>query len=95
MKKIIFVLLLFAGSVTLAYAGGSFPCGDHKTVVKEILAVKGQGFLATAITKRGIVLQVFTSRQDGSFSIIGIDDNGLSCLLLSGTDWAFAAERRI
>ncbi len=92
MRKILAIALLMAGTAAFAYAGKGFSCQPHKDMVKEIIGVKGQGFLATAVTHQGLVLQFFLNRA-GEFSVIGIDDQELSCVLLSGHDWAFAVER--
>ncbi len=92
MKKMLAIVLLVAGMAAFAHAGKGISCRPHKDMVKDIIGVKGQGFLATAIARQGIVLQFFVNRA-GEFSVIGIDDSEISCVLLSGNDWAFAVER--
>ena len=95
MKKTVLTFLFLAGMLSLAYAGKGFYCRDHKEMIKEILSVRKQAFLATAITGQGLVLQVFVSVRDGGFSVIGIGNDGGSCLLLSGNEWMYAMERKI
>lgn len=93
MKKIFFVALFLTVAVSLAFAGSGFPCSLHREMLNDVLARKQQAFLATAIARQGIVLQFFASPGHG-FSVIGVGADGQSCLLLSGSGWLYAAERK-
>lgn len=95
MKRLVIFLLLLAGAASACHAARGFACRPHAALVKDIIAQRQQAFLATAIARPGIVLQVFVRAGDGSFTVIGIDDGGHACTLLSGTDWVFSAERKI
>jgi len=60
-----------------------------------ITALKsGYAYLATAIDSRGIVLVFFINRE-GFFQIVGVDDNQSACVLVQGSEWRFAMERKI
>lgn len=95
MKRLFLFLLLCAGAAACAHAAGGFACQPHAVLVKDIIARQQQAFLATAIARPGIVLQVFVHGRSGDFTVIGIDDDGRACTLLQGEDFAFAAERKI
>ena len=96
MKKTLAALAAVLLTLALATAGraaqGS-PCAPHQAVAKEILSARGEAFVATAIDRRGLVVQVFAAHQAGTFSIVAVDRAGLACILLSGRDWRLADER--
>jgi hypothetical protein len=95
MKRFLIALLFCAGGISFACAAGGFACEPHAALVKDIIARRQQGFLATAIAKPGLVLQIFVNGGSGDFTVIGVGDDGRACALLQGTDWVFAAERKI
>lgn len=66
----------------------SYKCGTHKEVVLKNFA-EGYAFTATAITDRGLVIQLFINLNTGEFRFIGVDDDGNSCVTLAGYEWAF------
>lgn len=94
MRKAALLVLFLATALPLAHAGESFPCGNRQDMVRTIFVQNRQAFIATAITSRGLTLEVFASPQDG-FSILGVAKNGEACLLLAGGSWSFVAERRL
>ena len=87
------LLLSILFLATAAYpAAANYKCGTHKEVLMKQLA-DGYAFVATAITDRGLVIQMFLNLNTGRFRFLGVDENGKSCVVLAGQQWNFIMMR--
>ena len=88
------VLFLIAGLLpTLAAAastpsvGARMPCHDYQTIVDTLGKRYGEAPVSLGLQTNGNVLQVFTSEESGSWTILSVAPSGLGCIVAAGKDW--------
>lgn len=84
----------------LFYAGYAYPqeerfsCRPAKEMIVKNLADE-YAYLATMITDRTVVVQIYVNLHNGKWRIIGIDNDQNACQLMQGDDFIFAMGRII
>lgn len=68
-----------------------FDC--HPSAQLMMDAMRGnQGLLATAITDKAEVIQIFLNKETWEWTQIAVDGDLRGCVMKRGTDWQFALE---
>lgn len=87
-------LLLTAGLVLLLTKDAYAICAKHKDMALSLMQ-NGYGFAATAITDQNNVIQLYINTHDGSWIILGVDNDMQACVLVHGLQWYGVKERAI
>jgi len=61
-------------------------CGTHGSVVDNLKKGYSETPASMGVTNGGAVIEVFTS-EEGTWTLVITQPNGLSCLIASGENW--------
>jgi hypothetical protein len=80
--------LLFAWTLVLPLAAKAEPaCGHHADVLKELADRYKETPVALGLASNGNLLEVFSTDNGATWTIIVTSPNGTSCLVAAGQDW--------
>ena len=78
---------LILGSVFIAPAAVAQPvCGSHNTVSDNLKKTYSEAPVSMGLTTGGGIIEVFAS-DEGSWTMVITQPNGVSCLIAVGQDW--------
>ena len=63
------------------------PCHDYQTIVATLGQRYGEAPVSLGLQTNGHVLQVFTSAESGSWTILSIAPSGRGCIVAAGQNW--------
>jgi hypothetical protein len=63
------------------------PCHDYQTIVDTLGKRYGEAPVSLGLQANGNVLQVFTSEESGSWTILSVAPSGLGCIVAAGESW--------
>ena len=79
--------ILLIGSILISTAAAAQPvCGSHGTVSDNLRNGYSEAPVSMGVTTSGAVIEVFAS-EDGTWTLVITQPNGLSCLIAAGQDW--------
>jgi len=84
---------LFAGAMVFGLAAtappalAQVPCGPRETVTGLLAERAGESLTAFGLRSPEILLEVWTSPDSGSWTLLLSRADGVSCVLATGTDW--------
>lgn len=89
-----FVIALVAG-LTLSFAAnarapgvtGRMPCHDYAQIAETLGKRYGEAPVSLGLQSNGNVLQVFTSSESGSWTILSVAPSGVGCIVAAGKSW--------
>ena len=69
-------------------------CAPRAIVVERLAGHYGEAFAGGGLRDEGAVFEVWTSAEEGTWTILLTRPNGVSCVMASGTNWrdALASE---
>jgi len=76
-----------AAAAAAAGGGARMPCHDYQTIVETLGKRYGEAPVSLGLQTNGHVLQVFTSAESGSWTILSVAPSGLGCIVAAGRDW--------
>jgi hypothetical protein len=89
-----FVCCLIAGllpaleaSARTPSVGGRIPCHDYQKIVETLGKRYGETPVSLGLQTNGNVLQVFTSAESGSWTILSVAPTGIGCIVAAGKNW--------
>ncbi len=89
-----FVLCMIAGLLpAMATAaptpsvGARLPCHDYQKIVETLGKRYGETPTSLGLQTNGHVLQVFTSPESGSWTILSVAPTGVGCIVAAGKNW--------
>lgn len=89
-----FVACLIAGlaPATAAAAptpsiGTRLPCHDYQKIADTLGKRYGETPVSLGLQTNGHVLQVFTSPESGSWTILSVAPTGVGCIVAAGRNW--------
>ena len=85
MKKVLLGLILSVGMAIPAFAQQQ--CAPYEQVPAMLEATYGEVLTAQGIVDPTHVVQLYRNPVTGSFSIIGVDTQGVACMLAGGDYW--------
>ncbi|TFL19189.1 hypothetical protein [Jannaschia formosa] len=96
MKTTIPTLIAAAMLLTpgLAQAQG-LSCAPRERIVEKLLDTYGENFSGGGLQSDSAVYEVWTSAEQGTWTILLTRPNGISCVMAAGTDWRPQLERHI
>lgn len=62
-------------------------CGDRKAILHALADRYDEAPVAAGVASNGIVVEVLTSPDGKSWTIVASNPDGTSCLLAAGDDW--------
>ncbi|MBL6957530.1 MAG: hypothetical protein ISR52_00995 [Rhodospirillales bacterium] len=82
-----FIGALFIGWMTIpSVAEAQMMCGERLEVLKNLQTNYAEAPISLGLASNGGVIEVLSS-DNGTFTIIITQPNGMSCLLVSGENW--------
>lgn len=88
-----FICLLAAmtatGGVAAQMPGGpaGLPCHDYERMAKTLGERYGETPVSLGLQSNGHVIQVFSSAESGSWTILSIAPSGIGCVVAAGHGW--------
>jgi len=67
--------------------GARMPCHDYQAIVETLGKRYGEAPASLGLQTNGHVLQVFTSAESGSWTILSVAPSGLGCIVAAGKNW--------
>ena len=85
MPKVVLIsmAMLFAGSA----AAAEIPCGKRDTIVDWLAGKYLEEPVASGISSKGALLEVLSSRDGGTWTILLTAPNGTTCVVDTGQAW--------
>lgn len=91
----VLVGLSLAGAMTLAGTANAgapsvasgVPCHDYAQIVETLGERYGEAPVSLGLQSNGHVLQVFTSPESGSWTILSVAPTGVGCIVAAGKSW--------
>jgi hypothetical protein len=94
MRLIALTCCLVAGLVPAASALGqtpggqvSLPCHDYQKIAETLDKRYGETPVSLGLQTNGNMLQVFTSPETGSWTILSVAPTGIGCIVAAGRNW--------
>lgn len=78
-----------AASDALADGSGSAPCGKRDDLLSHLSQKYSEKPVAMGLATNGSVVEVLSSKDSGSFTIVYTMPNGMTCLMAAGSNWEF------
>jgi hypothetical protein len=63
------------------------PCHDYAEIARQLQATYEEAPVSLGLQTDGNVLQVFSSKRTGSWTIVSTSPGGLACVLAAGQHW--------
>ena len=89
MKRTVYAFVLSLGVLfyTPAQSAGNMACGDRSDVLAQLGAKYHEAPSAIGIANNGGLLELLTTADGSTWTLIVSMPNGISCLLAAGEDW--------
>lgn len=81
------VALTGAAAATSASAQTRVPCAAHGDLAKQLNGRFDEKPVARGLANNGTVMEVFSTRDGGSWTMIVTMPNGTSCVVAAGEGW--------
>lgn len=81
------LLALFAGKVTASGNGTQQRCEDRVTVLRYLSHQYAEKPVAMGLARNGGLIEVLTSHDGGTFTIIVTSPDGRTCMVAAGEAW--------
>lgn len=78
--------LLFLPTIALAQQP---QCGNHNAAIEHLADKYGEALTIQALMGGNTILELFVNEETGTWTALGTDTNGLTCLIASGEDWSY------
>jgi hypothetical protein len=95
MNKTVTTLAAAILSLPLPAAAQGISCGERSEIVDTLLNVYGENFSGGGLQDDSAVYEVWTSEENGTWTILLTRPNGTSCVMAAGTDWLPQLDRHI
>ena len=66
---------------------GRLPCHSHAEIAKQLGMKYKEAPISIGLQSNGNLLQVFASKDSGSWTILSTTPKGMSCILAAGKSW--------
>ena len=84
MKKLLLAASLIAASQFATVTAQAATCADRSYVIAQLQTRFGETLQAVSAPRKSAVLEIYTSRQTESWTVLMSFTRGLSCLVASG-----------
>ena len=86
-KRMFALLLLAFGAVMTSLPAYAQSCGARGDVVAKLQSSFQEQLTGGGLHGQTAVVEVWTSPETGTFTVISTDTAGVSCVLATGTNW--------
>lgn len=94
MKALFATVVIFLIS-TSAFAQGARNCGDRAVMVEKLKEGYGEVRVGAGLSNRNGIVEVYTSVETGSWTILLTFPTGRACMLAAGAGWEIEAPAAI
>ena len=81
------MMMAVASLVFLPGAGLAMQCGTRDAVVDALANGYGEQFAGAGLQSETRMMEVWTSAESGTWTILMTRADGTTCIVASGTDW--------
>ncbi len=88
-KRIVYSMMLFAVAVFLvsSVAMAQAPCGQRDKIVEWLGVIYKEAPIATGVSSKGSLIEVLSTHDGDTWTLIVTSPDGNSCLFASGQGW--------
>ena len=89
------IRFLIAAFISIGFAlpaSAQMACGDRGEILERLSGKFSEAPVAMGLSNTGGVIEVLSSAEGSTWTIILTDPNGLSCLLAAGEYWEIAQQ---
>ncbi len=80
-------VLLVSALPHAALAQGAMPCGERTAIIERLASKYGEQRQATGLNNSSNLIEVFSSVETGSWTILMTSPEGRTCLIAAGEHW--------
>lgn len=96
MRRALSVAALLGGALTMttidtAMAQGARNCGDRTVMVEKLKDGYGEVRVGAGLSNRNGIVEIYTSVETGSWTILLTFPTGRACMLAAGSGWEVEA----
>lgn len=88
------LILLAAGAQAGEGVPRAIPCFRYADVVGQLKGSYAEAPISLGLQTNGNLLQVFTSADTGSWTIVSTSPDGMACVLAAGNNWESVTSTR-
>ncbi len=89
-----FIAALFVSLVVAVPASAQMACAERNDIISRLDGQYSEEPVAMGLANNGGIIEVLSSPEGSTWTIIVTDTNGLSCLVAAGEYWEPAAEEQ-
>lgn len=67
--------------------GGSMPCHNASEIAKQLNSKYDEAPVAFGVQSNGNLLQVYASKDQGTWTVVSTTPTGVSCIVAAGKRW--------
>ncbi len=86
-RTVLFLAILFFVESTQSVVAQSMPCTERKAAIRHLEGKFSEAPVALGLTNTGAVLEVLTSDEGRSWTILVTMPDGNTCLVAAGEAW--------
>ena len=88
-KRIMFRMMMFAvaGFLVSSVAMAQAPCGQRDKIVEWLAVEYREAPIATGVSSKGSLIEVLSTHDGDTWTLIVTSPDGKSCLIASGQGW--------
>lgn len=79
--------LLTALAVCFAVPAWANNCAPREIVSANLTKKFGESRIAYSVSQKGVIIEIYASDKDGTWTIITTTPTGISCQIMHGTDF--------
>lgn len=87
MYKRLFAIALTFGMSALAPPAHAMNCAPRDSVVERLQKQFKETLTARGLQNQNALIEIFTSTESGSYTVLMSRPDGVSCVISSGTHW--------
>ncbi|MXU64913.1 hypothetical protein [Oceanomicrobium pacificus] len=86
-KRLLSLALVFGAVSTAPPLYAQSVCGDRDSVIDQLESRFGEVHAHSGLTGPGALLEIWTSPETGSFTVLMTRPNGSTCVMTTGEHW--------
>lgn len=95
-KQLMRLALIFGLVVSATAVAAQAPCGQRDTLIQRLESKYNEHFAAgglQTVNANQAMLEIWTSEETGTFTILMTKPSGVSCIVAAGTDFFHAMQK--
>lgn len=81
------MMAAICAAFSLPVAAQQAPCGPHAEITRSLAERWGEHSAGMGIVANGVLMELMTNAQTGSFTVVMTQPGGVACVILAGDNW--------